>query len=144
MTRLVGERVELTSGLTIEVGSDAGRLLPRLAAQVRVAGPLRFYAEYTRSTQALQSLRNAESVVGRIFPPELWAGEASRVPVASADLGALGLVVNPGAGMRLDVEAYVRSLNDLAMVDPEDGRPFAGDEGLRGEGSVLGARSGPR
>ena len=143
ITRRLGERVEVTSGLIVEMGSEGDRLLPQVAAQVRIAESASLYAEYARATQALQSLRNAESVVGRIFPSELWAGgEASGVPVASADLGVLGLVVSPGAGVRLDLEAYARSLQDLAIVDPEDGRPFADDQGRRGEGSVVGGAVG--
>jgi hypothetical protein len=139
----IGDRVELSSGITAVSGSGGGSLLPRVAVEVRVAESANLYAEYARSNQALQSLRNAESLVGRIFPSELFAGgEDSGLPVASSDLGALGLIVLPASGMRVDLEAYARSLGGLLLPDPGDGGPFAADEARRGEGSILGGAVG--
>lgn len=143
LARRLGERVELGSGLTAAGGANGGRLLPRVGVEVRLGESAALYAEYARSAQALQSLRNAESVVGRVFPAELYAGgEGSGLPMARAELGALGLVVVPWPGVRLDVEAYGRSLDGLALLDPEDGRPFAADEGREGSGSVVGGAVG--
>jgi hypothetical protein len=143
ISRRIGERIELTTGLTAGAGTDGGALLPQVAATVRVARSASLYAEYSRSTQALQSLRNGESVVGRVFPAELYAGgDRSGIPEARANLGALGMLMAPWPGVRLDVEGYARSLNGLALIDPEDGRPFASDEGRRGSASILGGAVG--
>jgi hypothetical protein len=143
LARRLGERVELGSGLSAAGGANGGRLLPHVSVQVRLGESAGLYAEYTRSNQALQSLRNPESVVARIFPAELYAGgEASGLSTAQADLGALGLVAVPWPGVRFDVEAYARSLDGLALLDPEEGRPFAGDEGREGSGSVVGGAVG--
>jgi hypothetical protein len=48
----------------------------------------------------------------------------------------------PRAGTRVDLEAYARSLEDLAMLDPEDGQPFASATIRSGSGSVLGTAAG--
>jgi hypothetical protein len=89
----------------------------------------------------VQSLRNAESVVGRIFPADLYAG-GTGIPTARAHNGALGVVAVPWAGARVDLEAYARSLDDLAMLDPEDGKPFSSTGIRRGTGSVVGGSVG--
>ena len=139
----IGERVELSASLRASRGDAGGRLLPHVGIRARLAGSLSIFAEYARTAQAVQSLRNAESVVGRIFPPELYAGgEGTDIPVAVADYVALGMVALPRAGTRLEVEAYARSIDDLAMLDPEDGQPFARAGFRRGSGAVLGAAAG--
>jgi hypothetical protein len=139
----IGERVELNASLRAGWGDAGGRLLPRVAIRARLAESVSVFAEYARTAQAVQSLRNAESVVGRVFPPELYAGgEDTGIPDAVADYVALGLIALPRAGTRLEVETYARSLDDLAMLDPEDGQPFASAATRRGTGSVLGAAAG--
>lgn len=141
VVRSFGERVELSSSVLASHGSGGGAILPRLGIQVRVAESASIYAEYARTAQAVQSLRNAESVVGRIFPAELYAG-GTGIPTARADYGALGVVAVPWAGARVDLEAYARSLEDLAMLDPEDGKPFSSTGIRRGSGSVVGGSVG--
>jgi hypothetical protein len=139
----IGERVELSASLRASHGDAGGRLLPRVGIRARLAASVSVFAEYARTAQVIQSLRNAESVVGRIFPPELYAGgDDTGIPVAVADYVALGMVALPRAGTRLELEAYARALDDLAMLDPEDGQPFASAEIRRGSGSVLGAAAG--
>lgn len=137
--RGLGERFEVHSGLLVESGDGEWTLAPRIAVLSRIAGSVSIYAEYVRSTQALQSLRNPESVVGRVFPAELYAGGGeSGVPNARSDLGVLGLVAVPGPGVRVELEAYARSMEGLAVTDPDDGKPFADDTGRRGSGTARG------
>jgi hypothetical protein len=139
----IGERVELRASLRASRGDAGGRLLPRVEIRARLAESVSLFAEYARTAQAVQSLRNAESVVGRIFPPELYAGgEDTGIPVAVADYVAIGVVALPRAGTRVELEGYARALDDLAMLDPEDGQPFASATIRRGSGSVLGAAAG--
>ena len=142
-TESIGERIELSASLRASRGDAGSRLLPHVGFRARLAESVSIFAEYARTAQAVQSLRNAESVVGRVFPPELYAGgEGTGIPAAIADYLALGIVVLPRAGTRLEFEAYGRSLDDLAMLDPEDGQPFASATIRRGSGSVLGAAAG--
>ncbi|HET6362099.1 MAG TPA: carboxypeptidase-like regulatory domain-containing protein, partial [Gemmatimonadota bacterium] len=129
----IGERVELRAGLRASRRDGGERLLPRVGIRARVAESVSIFAEYARTAQTVQSLRNAESVVGRIFPPELYAGgEDTGIPVAVAHYVAVGMVALPRAGTRVELEAYARSLDDLAMLDPEDGQPFASATVRRG------------
>jgi hypothetical protein len=139
----IGESVELSASLRASRGDGGARLLPRVGIRARLAETVSAFAEYSRTAQAVQSLRNAESVVGRIFPPELYAGgDGTGIPVAVADYLALGFVALPRAGTRIELEAYARSLADLAMLDPEDGQPFASATVRRGAGSVRGVAAG--
>jgi hypothetical protein len=141
VVRPFGGRVELSSSVLASIGSGKGRILPRLGMEVRVAESVAVYAEYARTAQAVQSLRNAESVVGRIFPADLYAG-GTGIPTARAHNGAFGVVAIPWAGARVDLEAYARSLDDLAMLDPADGKPFSSTGIRRGTGSVVGGSVG--
>ncbi|HET6361584.1 MAG TPA: TonB-dependent receptor [Gemmatimonadota bacterium] len=139
----IGKRVELSASLRASRGEAGARLLPRVGIRARLAESVSVFAEYARTAQAVQSLRNAESVVGRIFPPELYAGgNGTDIPVAVADYVALGMVALPRAGTRLELEAYARALDDLAMLDPRDGQPFARAPLRRGSGSVQGVAAG--
>lgn len=138
-TRPVGSRFELSGALAVASGDRGTRALPRLGARISVAPTAMVYAEYARSEQTLQSMRSAESVVGRIFPSELYAGgESTGIPAATSDLGVIGLVATPWPGARVDLEAYARDLEGLAVLDPGDGGPFAGTGVRRGAGTVRG------
>jgi hypothetical protein len=138
-----GGRVEVAASLRAERGEAGGRVLPRAAIRARLDESFSIFAEYARTAQAIQSVRNAESIVGRIFPAELYAGgDGTGIPVALGDYVALGLVALPAAGTRVELEAYARALDDLAILDPEDGQPFASAAIRRGSGSVLGAAAG--
>jgi hypothetical protein len=141
LVRPIGERVELSSSILATTGSGTGSILPRLGLKLRVAEWAAVYAEYARTAQAVQSLRNAESVVGRIFPADLYAG-GTGIPTARAHNGALGVVMVPRAGARLDLEAYARSLDDLATLDPAEGSPFSSARIRRGSGSAVGGSVG--
>ncbi len=139
----IGERIELSASLRASRGDGGSRLLPHVGIRARIAETVSVFAEYSRTAQTVQSLRNAESVVGRIFPPELYAGgHGTSIPVAVAHHLALGIVALPRAGMRVELEAYARSLEDLAMLDPEDGQPFASATIRPGSGSVQGGAAG--
>jgi hypothetical protein len=142
-TRPFGSRLELSGGLAVVNGDRGTRALPRLGARISVAPSAVVYAEYARSEQTLQSMRSAESVVGRIFPSELFAGGASTgIPAATSDLGVVGLVATPWPGARVDLEAYARDLKGLAVLDPGDGGPFAVTGVRRGAGTVRGGAAG--
>ena len=139
----IGGRVELSAGFRASRSDAGSRLLPRVGIRARLAESVSVFAEYARTSQAVQSLRNAESVVGRIFPPELYAGgEGTGIPVAIADYAAIGVVALPRPGTRVELEAYARALDDLAMLDPDDGQPFASSTVRRGSGSVRGLAAG--
>ena len=92
----------------------------RLADNVSIA------AAYSRRNQFAQSLRNEESIVGSVFPAELFVNAGpGGVPVAGSDLGMVTVVYRPRSRVRLAGRAYLRNLDGLALVSPRSTGPFA-------------------
>jgi hypothetical protein len=118
------------------------RLDPAAEVRWRPTTDLVVSAGLSRRHQFAQSLRNEESVVGAIFPADLYLGAGrGGVPVARSDLGVVTLEYRAGAGTRLTGMAYMRNLGDLVLVAPVSGGPFAGtgpSSFLRGSGSSAG------
>ena len=81
----------------------------------------------------MQSLRNPQSVVGHIFPADLFLGAgAGGVPVVIGDEVSLK-ARGPLAGWAVGVETWTRSTRGQLMVAPFEAGPFA--RGRFGEGS---------
>lgn len=136
LSRRVSDRFEMNADLLATAGHAGEHLLPRFGVRVGAGEQVLLYAEYTRSIQTRQSLRNPESVVENIFPAELYAAGA---PVARSHTLILGTVAVPRPGARLALETYARSTRGLALVAPEHGGPFATQGTPRGSGSAVGA-----
>ncbi len=94
---------------------------------------------YVRSHQFSQSLRNSESVVGGIFPADLYIGAgAPGIPVARSDRVVIGAELLARAGVRLGAQAYLSAFDGVLLVAPRGGNPFA-TGGLRiGDGASRG------
>ncbi|MGH9260033.1 MAG: hypothetical protein ACRD08_09090, partial [Acidimicrobiales bacterium] len=85
------------------------------------------------------SLRNAESVVGTIFPVDLYVGAGGTgVPVARSDQGILAAEYRPTAGIRVVAQAYARDFDGLVLVAPRDADPFATSGFIVGSGAAHG------
>jgi len=107
---------------------------------------------YSRSHQFSQSLRNSESVVGGIFPADLYLGAgAPGVPVARSDRAVIGAALLARPGIRFGAQAYLGDFDGLVLVAPGVGLPFATGElitggarssGIAVEAAVSGARYG--
>lgn len=133
---------------------SAGRLYmdPQVALRWHALPLLTLSGSYARVHQFAQSLRNTESVVGNVFPADLFLGAgAGQVPVARADRGVLAAEWNPRSGLRLGAQGFVRAARGLALVAPRTGDPFATgsvasgsgrSHGLSVDAAVGGARSG--
>ena len=105
----------------------------------RVWQPVVLSASYMRSHQFAQSLRNGESVVGNIFPAELFTGSgANGVPVARNDRGVLAADYRPAANLRLGLQGYVSNYRGLLLVAPSTTEPFATRSFVTGSGTVPG------
>ncbi|MEZ4415419.1 MAG: TonB-dependent receptor [Gemmatimonadota bacterium] len=97
-------------------------------------------ASVGRTIQFSQSLRNAESVVGRIFPPDLFLGGGHPdIPIARAEQVLLAADVRPRELLRLRVQAYRRTLHNLVLVAPFAGGPFLLGDPQQGGGRARGA-----
>ncbi len=133
-----GERTQLATGLRAGLRSGVGPTIePRVSWSVRLGPGVRLGAGYARTTQALQSGRNWESVVTRLdgagLPLELDGGA-----VASSDQVASELDLER-AGWRVTLGTYARWMRGLAIVAPTTAAPFAIVDPLAGRGTAWGA-----
>jgi hypothetical protein len=101
---------------------------------------LSLVATYARTHQFAQSLRNAESVVGNVFPPDLYLGAgAAGVPVARSDRTVLAADYHPSSGLRVGAQAYFTRYGGLLLVAPGTTGPFATGSFVTGSGTAPGA-----
>jgi hypothetical protein len=138
-TRELNRPTDLTLGVSL-AAADAGlHLGPHAQLRWRPAARLTLSSSYARTHQFSQSLRNAESVVGNVFPADLYVGAtAPGVPTARSDVIGLTADYRPFAGARLAVEAYRRSTDGLLLVAPRDGGPFTTGGFAAGSGRSTG------
>jgi len=120
----------LPGGLSLAVGASwirsGGRSYgaPRADLLWQRWSPLTVTLSAGRAFQFAQSLRNAESVVGRIFPPDLFVGSGHpEVPVARSDEITIGVDVRPHGSLHLRAQTYRRALANLILVAPRAGAP---------------------
>lgn len=135
----LGRQVELRLGSSIAVSGGAARGAPRAQMRWQATDRLALSGSYARQYQFAQSLRNPESVVGTIFPADLSVGAgAGGVPVARADLVVLAAEYRATTALRVGIEGYARAFDDLVLVAPREGEPFALDDFAVGGGSARG------
>jgi hypothetical protein len=138
--RSLGPRVDFDLGATLAATSGDVYVGPRARLSWSPTGRLTFSGHYARTHQFAQSLRNPESVVGNVFPADLYVGAgAPGVPVARSDQGVIAAEVRPAAGVRVGVQAYARDSDQLLLVAPRDGEPFStGGDVAIGSGTARG------
>jgi hypothetical protein len=154
--RRIGARTEVGVGGTVAATERDVYASPAASLRWEASTRLSFSASYARAHQFAQSLRNPESVVGTIFPVDLYVG-AERdpapgdlaVPVARSHQGVLAAEIVPAPGVRLTIQGYARDANRLLLVAPRSGEPFlvtpfvVGATVSRGA-SIEASRSGAR
>ena len=123
--RALGPTTELRIGATLSATKGERYLGPRLQLGWRPAERLSLTASAARTHQFTQSLRNAESVVGNVFPADLFIGAgAPGVPVARSDQKAVAAEYRPTPGVRLELQAYQRDFAGVVLVAPAVAGPF--------------------
>jgi hypothetical protein len=141
----VQHRRPVTSGLTADVALAAtgamGDIHLGLQSELRwrpsAVGSIS--ASYARMHQFSQSLRNSESVVGAVFPADLYVGAgAPGIPVARNDRAVVGAELLARAGFRLGTQAYLSDFDGVLLVAPRSGTPFAAGGFLTGAGTSRG------
>jgi hypothetical protein len=136
--RSVGS-VQAGAGATLARTTQDLRFAPRADLRWRSSERLTMSASYARLHQYAQSLRNPESVVGNIFPADLYVGAGEPdVPVAESDLGVVAADFRPTPGVRASVQAWARAFDGLLLVAPAEGQPFATGRFVIGTGSASG------
>jgi hypothetical protein len=103
-----------------------------------------------RRRQLLQSLRNEESLVGAIFPAELWfAGDSHTTPrAARADQAVVSAQFSPWGPVRVSADAFLRRATGVLVTAAGTSDPYATerlrDGTARARGFALYAASAGR
>lgn len=140
----LGHRRPLRRGLTLDAAATLGtggglHVLPRAVVAWRPAAAWTLSAAAALLRQPEQSLRNPESVIGNVFPADLYIGSgAPGVPAARARQLVLAADYQPAAGLRFGAQAYLRRSRGLLLAAPRAGGPFAARGFVVGEGSASG------
>lgn len=137
--RPLSDRWDLTLAASVTAADRRVHLGPQALVRWRLDPRLALTAGYARHHQFAQSLRNSESVVGNVFPADLFIGAgAPGVPTARSDQAHLAAELHPAAGLRIGVEAYRRVSSGLLLVAPREGGPFTTDGFVVGSGTAAG------
>ena len=135
----LGTRTTLRAGGSLTALDGTLRGGPRAQLEWKASDQLSLSASYARLHQFAQSLRNAESMAGNIFPADLYVGAgAATVPVARSDQSVLAADYRPLTGVRIGAQAYRRHFDGVLQVAPFDGNPFVTRSFGVGGGSARG------
>ncbi len=140
----------ISGGADLSFAGGDTYFAPRVGIDLRLGQRTRLSLDVSRGYQFSQSLRNEESVVGAVFPAELFVGSANEsVPVARGDQGVMALEIEVRPGAMLRASGYHKKSTGLALVSTSVGDPFSGgtfdvgssrSSGLSVEGEINHAR----
>jgi hypothetical protein len=114
-------------------------LAPSAQLRWQLSEEVIFSGGYSRRYQFAQSLRNPESLVGTIFPADLYVAAGDSVPVATSDNGYAALELRPTHGIRIGAQCYARTFDSVVIVAAQDFDPFATTGFAVGRGNSRGA-----
>ncbi|MEP7344623.1 MAG: carboxypeptidase regulatory-like domain-containing protein [Gemmatimonadaceae bacterium] len=115
-------------------------LAPSVRARWTLSDRMAISGNISRSHQFAQSLRNTESVVGYVFPADLFMGAERRgLPVAVSDEVSLSADFEPTAGIHTRIYGYAREIRGMALVAPFDDSPFLRGAFKTGRATARGA-----
>ncbi len=137
--RPLGSRTGLELGAAVAAAAGGVHVGPRATLRWKPSERQTYSGGYARLHQFAQSLRNAESVVGTVFPADLYMGaDAAGIPVARSDQGVIAADYRPVAGVRVGAQAYARGFDGLLLVAPRAGDPFTAGGFTTGSGTSRG------
>lgn len=135
----LGASIEVDLGAVITLAEGDSHLGPRANVQLKPTPTLSLSAGVARMHQYSQSLRNSESVVGNVFPVDLFIGAgAPGVPVARSDQIVLAGEYRPAPGIQVSGQVYVKNFRDLLLVAPLERGGFSTGEFTTGSGTSKG------
>ena len=112
---------------------------PRAQLRRRLSQRITLTGSYSRAYQFAQSGRNPESIVGAVFPVDLYvAAGDSGMPVAKSDQSGVAADFRAGAGVRFGSWMYNRRFDGLLLVAPQVGEPFTTGPFTTGKGVARG------
>jgi hypothetical protein len=137
--RTIGDALQLDLGITGSVLQGTFYPAPRAALTWIASNRFSLSGSASRTWQFTQSLRNPESVVGNVFPAELYVNAAAPgVPVLRSDLGVLAARYHAFTAIQVTLELFVRGDEGLLLIAPATGEPFATGAFAVGSGSARG------
>ena len=135
----LSSRVSFSAGASLTAASSRLYWSPRVELRWHPVSHLRVSGSYLRGHQFVQSLRNPESVVGSVFPADLFVGAgAGGVPVATSDEGSIAVEYRPRVGVKLGLLGYRRVSQGLVLVAPVEPLPFGVGRFATGGGTATG------
>lgn len=137
--RAVAHHLFANIGVSATTGAGNTFLGPRALLRWDASPTLALSGSYARSHQFAQSLRNAESIIGTVFPVDLFVGaNTPGVPVGRADNGVVAVELHPLEGMRVGAQGYLRKSTGLLLAAPRASEPFAVAAFATGTGAARG------
>jgi hypothetical protein len=139
LIRRISQPLQLTLAASATATRGGIYVGPRAQLQWTLSEQVVLSGGYTRLHQFAQSLRNPESIVGSVFPVDLFVDAGTGgIPVATSDQTMIGADYRPVTGVRLGIRAYERRLEGLVLVAPRESGPFATAGFARGTGAARG------
>jgi hypothetical protein len=134
------EDVEFEVGISVAAARRSVHPSPRARLRWLASERVTMSGSYARTHQFAQSLRNAESVVGSVFPADLYVSAgAPGVPVARSDHVIVAAEYRPSPALRVGLQAYTRAFDGLVLVAPRVTGPFTTSAFAVGSGTSRGA-----
>ena len=119
-------RTTVQSALSMTMFGGRAYASPRLQLRWQARPRLTMQGSVSRQHQFAQSVRNAESITGNIFPAELYVGAGVRgALVARSAHEAIGVEYQPTSGTRVGVQAFRARAAQVALVAANEIEPFA-------------------
>ncbi len=122
----VASGARLRGEVDVTASSLGTRVSPVLTLQSRLGRAVTLSAAVSRRHQFVQSMRNEETVLGAVFPADLFVSAgAAGVPTARADEATLRAEYRPLPGLGIVGRAYVRALESVIFVASRTGSLFS-------------------
>jgi hypothetical protein len=138
-TRALTEMTDLRVAASLAQYRGDFYFAPRAQLRRRFSQRLTLTGSYSRAYQFAQSVRNPESVVGAVFPVDLYvAAGDSGIPVAKSDQSAVAADFRARSGVRVGAWLYTRRFDGLLLVAPQAGEPFTTGPFTVGAGDARG------
>ena len=138
--RPIGARTDFE--LAASVAATPRGVYPAPAAQARwrVSDHMALAVSYARRYQFAQSLRNSSSIVGTVFPVELYAAaDGADVPVARSDQIIAAADYEAPSGVHVRAQVWRRALGNVLVVAPLNADPFVTGGFEVGSATAFGA-----
>ncbi|MBC7896907.1 MAG: carboxypeptidase-like regulatory domain-containing protein, partial [Cytophagaceae bacterium] len=138
-SRPVGASASVGMGLAATFANGRPWLSPRVEGRLALGRRMDLTGSVSRRHQFVQSMRNAESVVGFVFPADLALGPVPGIlPVARADEVSLAAELRVAPGVRARASTYAREMRGVVLVASSESAPFAREVPASGSASAMG------